>query len=192
MRLFAALVPPEDAVEHLDEFLAPRREAGAFRWAAAEQLHLTLAFYADVADRSLDELVERLGTAARRRTPVEVRVAGGGAFPDVARARVLWAGLETGETGALEIERLATGCRAAAARSGVAVDGQRFRPHLTVARLGRPAEVTRWVRLLDAYAGPTWTADRVTLVASYLGEGPRRRPRYEPLAELPLAGVELG
>ncbi|MBC9734277.1 RNA 2',3'-cyclic phosphodiesterase [Nocardioides marmotae] len=192
MRHFAALVPPEEAVEHLDDFLEARREAGPFRWTAAEQLHLTLAFYADVPDHALDELVERLGTAARRRTPFRARVAGGGAFPDVARARVLWAGLDLDEGAAAELDRLATGCRHAASRSGVGVDGQRFRPHLTLARLGRPAEVTRWVRLLDAYAGPSWTADRVTLVESHLGEGPRRRPRHEVVADLPLGGVDLG
>jgi len=68
------------------------------------------------------------------------------------------------------------------------VDGQRFRPHITVARLGHPQEVTSWVRLLDAYRSPTWTVDRVTLVASYLGAGPRGRPRYEPVEEFALQG----
>ena len=59
---------------------------------------------------------------------------------------------------------------------------------MTVARLGRPAEVSNWVRLLDGYTGPRWTVDRVTLVASYLGEGPRGRPRYESVDEFPLSG----
>ena len=35
------------------------------------------------------------------------------------------------------------------------------------------------MRLLDAYEGPVFTVDQVALVASHLGEGPRRRPRYE-------------
>jgi 2'-5' RNA ligase len=39
--------------------------------------------------------------------------------------------------------------------------------------------VSRWVQLLDAYIGPDWVADRIELVASYLGQGPRGRPRYE-------------
>ena len=51
----------------------------------------------------------------------------------------------------------------------------------TVARIGRPFDVTRWVRVLNAYRGPTWTAGEVALVQSHLGEGPRRRPRYEVL-----------
>ena len=173
MRLFVALVPPEEAVEHLDDFLDVRRESGSFRWAGAEQFHVTLAFLAEVEERRLDDLVERLGRAAAKRTAFETAIAGGGAFPNAGRARVLWAGLDLDAAGRTEIDRLATGCRAAANRAGVPVDGQRFRPHVTVARLGRPAEVSSWVRLLDGYAGPRWVADRVTLVASHLGEGPR-------------------
>jgi 2'-5' RNA ligase len=179
MRMFVALTPPDAAVEHLDGFLAVRRDAAPFRWSLREQLHVTLAFLAVVPDRRLDDLVERLGRAAARRRPVPTRIAGGGAFPDAARARVLWAGLEVDESGRTELSRMATGARAAAARAGIDVGGQRFRAHLTVARLGRPTEVSRWVRLLDGYAGPGWVADRLDLVASYLGEGPRGRPRYE-------------
>lgn len=186
MRMFVALVPPAAAIEHLDEFLAVRRAAGPFRWAMPEQFHVTLAFLADVPDRHLDELVERLARTGRRRTAFAARLSGGGAFPHAGAARVIWAGLDLDETGEVELPRLATGARAAANRTGIAVDGQRFRAHVTVARLGHPAEVSNWVRLLDAYEGPTWTADRIALVASYLGEGPRNRPRYETVAELPL------
>lgn len=181
--MFVALRPPDDAIEHLDEFLAVRREAARFRWTPAEQIHLTLAFLAEVPDRRYDDLVERLGRAARRRTPVTTRVAAGGAFPHPAGARVLWAGLGLDGQGRTEVGRMATGARAAAAKAGIVVDGQRFRPHLTVARLGRPTEVTSWVRLLDGYQGPEWSTTTVALVASHLGEGPRNRPRHEVVAE---------
>jgi 2'-5' RNA ligase len=185
--MFVAVVPPAEVVEHLDGFLEVRREAAAYRWTPAEHLHLTLAFLADVPDRKLDELVERLGRAASRRHAFAATVAGGGAFPNVGRARVLWAGLDLDDDGRTELARMATGARAAATRTGVPVDGQRFRAHVTVARLGRPQEVTSWVRLLDAYRGPTWTVDRITLLASYLGEGPRNRPRHEVVEEFGLS-----
>ncbi|HEY3531353.1 MAG TPA: RNA 2',3'-cyclic phosphodiesterase [Nocardioides sp.] len=187
MRMFAAVVPPPDVVEHLDAFLDVRREAVAFRWAPVEQFHVTLAFMADVPDRKLDDLVERLGRAASRRTAFASAIAGGGAFPNVGRARVLWAGLELDDGGRTELSRMAAGARAAANRAGVPVDGQRFRPHVTVARLGHPVEVTPWVRLLDAYRSPSWSVDHVTLMASYLGEGPRNRPRYEVVQEFGLS-----
>ena len=188
MRMFVAVVPPPVVAEHLDAFLEVRRAAAAYRWAPVEQLHVTLAFLAEVPERKLDDLVERLGRAASRRTAFATAITRGGAFPNVGRARVLWAGLDLDEQGRIELSRLATGARSAAARAGVPVDGQRFRPHVTVARITHPDEVTSWVRLLDTYRGPTWTVDRVTLVASYLHEGPRGRPRHHPVDEFELKG----
>ena len=189
MRLFAAVVPPPEVLEHLDDFLDVRREAGDFRWVQADQVHVTLAFLADVPDRKADDLVERLGRAAARRTAFEARIAGGGAFPNAARAKVIWAGLDLDEDGVTELDRLATGCRAAASRAGIEVDGARFRPHLTVARTRRPHDVTRWVRLLDGYAGPAWPVEEVTLVESHLGEGPRGRPRHVTVDTFPLGAT---
>jgi len=196
MRMFVAVVPPEEVVEHLEEFLAPRREAGAFRWTVPDQWHLTLAFSANVPDRSYDDLVARLTRAAAKRRPMEARIAGGGAFPNVGRAKVLFAGIETGietgigtgsQTGSQtgsdtddeELRRAATGAKAALAKAGAEVDGQRFLAHLTLARIGRPVEATNWVRLLEGYAGPSWRIEELALVASHLGEGPRRRPRHD-------------
>jgi 2'-5' RNA ligase len=175
-RMFVAAIPPEHVLEDLEAFVGPRRGEVPFRWTDPEQWHLTLAFSGEVPDRSYDDLVERLTRAARKRHPVEARVAGGGAFPNVGRAKVVYAGIEAD---AEELRRMATGARAALAKSGAEVDGQRFRPHLTLARIGRPVEASRFVRLLDAYAGPPWTVDEIALVASYLGQGPRNRARHE-------------
>src|SRR3954454_18282161 len=175
--MFVAAVPPPPVLEDLEEFLAVRREAAGFRWTVPEQWHLTLAFLADVPDRSYDDLCERLGRAARKRHPMAAAIVGGGAFPHAGRARVLWAGLEVDDPE--ELRRLATGCRAAGAKAGVAVPGERFKPHVTVARIGRPVEATRWVQLLHGYRGPSYRLDEISLIASHLGEGPRKRPRYE-------------
>lgn len=98
---------------------------------------------------------------------------------------MLYAGLDVG-THREELNRLATGARAAANKAGADTGGGRFHPHVTLARIGRPTEVTRWVRVFDAYRGPTWEACEIALIASHLGEGPRRRPRYELVATFPL------
>ena len=187
--MFVAVVPPEGVLEDLEEFLLPRREDAPFRWTLPEQWHVTLAFLDDVPDRVVDDLVERLGRAARKRAPMSAQITGGGAFPHVGKAKVLYAGLDTDRE---ELSRAATGARAAAGRAGIAVDGQRFRPHVTLARMNRPVEATKWVRVLDAYAGPTWTIEELALVASYLGEGPRGRPRYEVLETFSLGRAGSG
>lgn len=179
MRMFVALLPPESVVEDLAEFLTPRQEAGdGLRWTMPEQWHVTLAFYGDVAERHLDDLAERLGRAAAKRTTVDLRFSGAGAFPNPGRAKVLFAGVDAGSR-AEELRRMATGARAAGAKAGAGSEGGRFHPHVTLARTGRPIEATRWIRALDGYRGPSWSATEMSLVESHLGEGPRRRPRYE-------------
>jgi 2'-5' RNA ligase len=120
---------------------------------------------------------------------MEARITGGGAFPNVGRAKVLFAGVETEVE---ELRRTATGARAALAKAGAEVDGQRFRPHLTLARIGRPVEATSWVRLFEAYSGPAWQIEHIALVASYLGEGPRRRPRHEVVETFSLGRAGSG
>jgi 2'-5' RNA ligase len=189
MRMFVAAVPPVAALEDLEEFLSVRREAAPFRWTVPDQWHVTLAFLADVPDRAYDDLVERLTRAARKRQPMRATIAGGGAFPNVGRAKVLWCGVEldtAGLDGGEELRRLATGCRAAASKAGIEVAGERFKPHITIARTGHPVEATSWVRLLDTYRGPAYDVDEISLIASHLGEGPRKRPRYEVLETFPL------
>ncbi len=183
LRLFVGIVPPPEVLEHLDGFLEPRRAAAAFRWTRPEHWHLTLAFAGEAPERALDEISERLDRAAARRSAFDVRLAGGGAFPHPAHGKVLYADV----VAAAELEHLARGARAALSKAGAAVDGQRFRPHLTLARLSHPEELGNWVRLLDAYEGPSWTVDEIELVASHLGEGPRRTPRYESLETFSLS-----
>ena len=184
--MFVAVRPPEDALDHLDDFLEPRRGSADFRWSPRDQLHVTLAFLAEVPERSRDDLEERLERAAKRRTRFHTAIAGGGGFPNVGRARVIWAGLDLDPEARVEMSRLATGARAAASKAGVAVDGARFKPHVTVARLKHPQDGSSWVRLMDGYRGPSWDVAEVELVASYLGQGPRNRPRHELVASFPL------
>ncbi len=187
VRLFAAVVPALSAVEHLDAFLDPRRAAAPFRWTRPEQLHVTLAFMASVDEHRVEPYVDRLAESLDPLTPVALRLAGSVVFPNVAEGRVLATGV-AGEPDALaSLERASVHARNAAVATGSEVDGQRFRPHVTLARTGgRPTEMTSWVRLLDTYDGPAWTFDHVAVVASHLGEGARRTPRYETLAEIRL------
>ncbi len=205
-RMFVAVVPPDEVVEHLEDFLEPRRDHG-MPWIHPSQWHVTLAFMESVGAAAELELEDRLAEAATKRRPMTLRLAGGGTFPDPVAARVIWLGLEgdgqgreaggapydepQGDTplgGAAldELHRLAVNVRAAASVSGAPVDGKPFHPHLTLARLKRPVEATRWLRVLDTYAGPAWEVDEIELIASHLHEGPARRPRHETVGRYAL------
>jgi 2'-5' RNA ligase len=188
-RMFVAVIPPDEVLEDLEDFVSPRRGEVPFRWTEPEQWHLTLAFSRDVPDRAYDDLLDRLVRAVAKRKPVEARIIGGGAFPDVARAKIVYAGIDSDLE---ELGRMASCARTAVATSGAEVDGQRFTPHLTLARINRPVEATRFVQLLDAYAGPAWTVHELSLVASHLGEGPRNRARHEVLETFSLGRAGSG
>ena len=183
MRVFVAVDPPADVVDDLDAFLDARRDAGdGLRWTPPSQWHLTLAFMAATPERVVEDLVDRLGEAVERRAPVGLAIAGGGCFPDVSRARVLWAGVQGGTT----LAPLARSVRSACAVVGAAPEGGPFRAHLTLARTSRPRDATRWVRVLESYAGPPWSATEVAGVSSHLPRERGHRPRHEVLARLPL------
>lgn len=186
MRMFTAVLPPQDVLDDLAEFLGPRQEGGELRWTRPEGWHLTLAFMADVPDRAVDDLHERLTRAGRRRTPFTIRLAGGGAFPNPARAKVLYAAVAGEPQDVEELRRLATGARAAANKAGAPADGATFRPHLTLARMRRPVEATRWLRVLSTYESRPFEVAELALVESHLGQGPGNRPRYDVAATFPL------
>ena len=180
MRLFVALIPPPEVVADLDDFLASRRAAGPdLRWTDPEQMHVTLAFLPQVSEPKLEPLLDALSVRCARIGPHGIRLGAGGALPSPYAARVLVLGADPQPW----LGATAKAVRSAAAHAGSAVDGGRFIPHATVARMRRPIEATRWVRILHGYESPGWVAAGATLVRSHLGQGRERRPRYESLAE---------
>ncbi|MGJ3510109.1 RNA 2',3'-cyclic phosphodiesterase [Enemella sp. A6] len=183
MRLFVSIVPPEEVLTQLDEFVEPRRlVADGPRWISKRYWHLTLAFMGKVAERDLIEVEDRLAEVAQRTRPFELALRGAGVFPDPTRAKVLWAGVD--DDGAEPLAQLAQRCRTAVGRAGVKVDGATFRPHLTLARWRVPVEATRWLKALGEYESVPWTVDSFELVHSQLGHaGP---PHYETVAEYQL------
>ena len=187
MRLFVAVVPPIEVVEDLGEFVEPRREHPDedIRWAADEHWHITLAFLGEVPEWKTEELGERLERAAKRQKPFELQLTGAGAFPGVPDALVLYTGVRDDSD---SLRHLAMTTRAAANRAGVIVEGRKFTPHVTLARLRRPVDATKWVRIFDTYDGPVWTAGTLRLIESRLGQGPGHSAAYATVGEWEFLG----
>ncbi|MFF9487033.1 RNA 2',3'-cyclic phosphodiesterase [Streptomyces sp. NPDC014676] len=205
MRLFAAVLPPEDVVQELAfEVARLRRLPGAdgMRWTGragwprggaadwprggAADWHFTLAFYGEVDDELVPELTARLGRAASRTDPFELALCGGGQF---GHGRVLWAGAE----GDLRTMRLlAERAEAAARKAGVPMDEhRRYKAHLTVARSRDAVDVRPYVGALHAFRSRTWTVDEAVLVRSDLPTSgvPGEQPRYTPVARRALGAA---
>jgi RNA 2',3'-cyclic 3'-phosphodiesterase len=183
--LFVAVVPPRAVLDELEATVAPLRPGWpALRWTGMPAWHLTLAFLGEVGDGPAAALGPRLQRAAGRHPSLSLSLAGGGAFPGPARARVLWTGLR-GDHGALEA--LARSVAAGARRAGAPPpdEGRRFRPHLTLARCREPANLRTLVGELSGYAGAPWTADEIHLIRSSTG-APGAPPDYATVDRWPL------
>lgn len=176
MRLFAALRPSEQAVEHLVLALRPIRESvPGLRWPDPAQWHLTCAFYGEVPEGTVDAIADRVATSARSTSPLTLSLHGAGSFA----GRTLWIGVARDTD---RLRDLMAGCTDEDA-------AQHRRAHLTVARassrvdprtrgrgaLGRRPtagnEVDAVVRALAVYTGPAWTAQEIHLIRSDLGQG---------------------
>jgi RNA 2',3'-cyclic 3'-phosphodiesterase len=182
MRMFVALVPPAEALDELAAALRALPPQPRLRWTRPEQWHVTLAFLAEVDERTRDALTERLARTARRHPPLELALGGGGRFGD----QVLWTRVEGDRTG---LRRLADAVRAAARRCGLPVDDRPYRPHLTLARARPPAPDLRpLVSALQEVRGRAWTASELHLVRSDLGAGPGGSARHETAGSWVLAG----
>ena len=192
MRLFAAVLPPDDVVDELGSVVDElQRLPGAdrLRWTERPGWHFTLAFYGEVDEDVVGDLSERLARAARRTEPFDLALRGGGQFG----GRALWAGA-AGDVAVLR--RLAERAEAAARKAGVEMgEHRRYRPHLTVARSRSDTDFEAYVTALDAFAGRAWPVRELCLVRSHLPRSgvPGEQPRYETAGRWPLgAGTSLG
>ncbi|MEH0545099.1 RNA 2',3'-cyclic phosphodiesterase [Streptomyces sp. B21-105] len=189
MRLFAAVLPPDDIADELAAVAARLRTlpgADGLRWTDRAGWHFTLAFYGEVDDDVVPELSARLRRAAHRSAPFPLAVRGGGRF---GHGRALWAGA-AGDVSALRL--LADRAEAAGRKAGVEMgEHRRYKAHLTLARSRDAVDVRAQVEALDAFAGRTWTVGELVLVRSNLPKSgvPGEQPRYEPAGRWPLGGA---
>jgi RNA 2',3'-cyclic 3'-phosphodiesterase len=181
VRLFAAVVLPDDVIADLDAAAVSHRDE-VLAWTLPEQWHITLAFYGQVDDKRVPDLKARLTRAAKRHPVLSLSLDGAGRFDE----RTLWVGC-SGDVATLR--DIARSVAAAGRRVGAssADDAFRFRAHVTLARTRRPVDLRPYVAALDAFRSRSWTVDAVSLVLSRLGAGAERRSRYETLSTHPLA-----
>lgn len=171
-RLFIAVeISPEARAELA--VAQQRLKGGDFpvKWVAPESIHLTLHFLGETDVALIPQLSAALGAALRGQSRTTLRLDGVGAFPNLRRPSVIWAGVG-GAIADLERAQIAVGT--AIASLGLPRETRPFRAHLTLGRARRevaPAALERLgaaIRALPPLAPLPWGVERVVLFRSEL------------------------
>lgn len=167
-RVFAAIALPEEIRLALEDRLAgidvPGKPAPLQNW------HITLRFLGRIEEVTYERF---LAAIEHLPDPFTISLDGFGAFPNPRRATVLWLGIDQG---AEEATKLASIAEEAAQAAGLDAEERPFHPHLTLARIRPPENVTG---LIETEFEPLrWRCESMVVYESILGG---RHPRYEAL-----------
>jgi len=172
LRLFTAVLldpPVRRAIrEEADSLLEGTGRVGRV---AEENLHVTLKFIGDVHRDDLAALDRVLAEAAPLLPAGEIDIASIGAFPDLRRPRVIWAGVSD-PSGILT--PVHTKLNETLFPFGAKREKKRYVPHVTVGRVRGPFNADRLVENRRE-TGEIWmgtqAVDAFALVLSELGRG---------------------
>lgn len=185
IRAFIAINLAASVIEEIAKVQSALQEAkGDIRWTRADNLHLTLKFLGDITRQQVEPIVHTLHQALASQSPLRLNAQGLGAFPNLRKPRVLWAGID-GEG----LVALRDAVETALMTLDFPPEEREFTPHLT---LGRVRSLRGWERVLavmkqheQVHFGES-VVDHVTLYQSTL------RPEgavYSPLGIIHLRGV---
>lgn len=138
-RMFCAVELPQQVRAQLQDHIARLRKElpdAAASWSRVENIHLTLKFFGNVAVDRIGTVSSALDRAVKDFAAFEISVGGTGAF----RNQVLWIGVGDPSQ---KLSDLNKGIENECATEGFEKEDRAYRPHLTIARIRRPAGAKR-------------------------------------------------
>ncbi len=166
VRAFLAIPLPRQLQESIrviqTELQASITEA---RWTRPENLHLTLHFFGEIDQETLEKLKVSVLSIKGCQRPFQVEVKGLGAFPNPYRPRVIWLGLKPRG----QLEQLHRAIEPCLSQAGLTTDSRPYSPHLTIGRLrGDKLDLTELFSSMQQKTIEPLTVDRLILYESRL------------------------
>jgi 2'-5' RNA ligase len=157
---------------------------GGLKAPSTDDFHLTLQFLGDTNETDVPEIGRALVAAAEGHGPFELRYGGLGAFPEPARARVVWAAVRTPD-GPGPLADLAAAVGGALGPLGFPPEARAWHPHVTLGRLRRRPQ-DALVEALEAGRDLDLGREEVSDLKLILSDPREGRYRYIDLTTVPL------
>jgi len=180
IRSFIAFdVEEETVIRNLSNAQRMLAETGAsLRLVKPENIHITLRFLGEISSGMVNRIHEEMEKVTF--TPFDVEIKGVGAFPNLRRIRVVWAGIRRGTN---ELRDIFNQLEPNLNRLGFKPDVRGFSPHLTIARVKtsrKKSELIKRIKELENYEFGTVRARCLRLKRSILTP---KGPIYSVLKE---------
>jgi len=183
VRAFIAVDVEGELASRLGRLAESLKSTGAqVKVVEEENFHITLRFLGNVPIDMIDEIEKIMKKAVEDVEPHKIKLKGVGAFPNEARPRVIWVGVEGDELLATIAQRLERELR----RLGFKPETKGFTAHITLARVKGPRgreRLTEWIeKMRDVELGEL-EVKSIRLKKSTLTP---RGPIYETMREVEL------
>lgn len=130
-----------------------------------EYLHITLFFIGNIKISIIPQLIQNLSKIPPNLHPFQAEVYGLGAFPSIAQARVIWAGIRDGSEMMIKLYQLVLDQIKV---TGIFVkEKENFYPHITLMRRKKPEQLLFSSEHLDLTTRH-WTINSFNLYRSHL------------------------
>jgi len=142
IRIFFAITPPKEQqkiIAHVLQQLQIKIPSDTVRWTPLNKLHITLHFLKAFDLKDLENLSKKVEEQLKQFPPFEISVEGLELFPSGKHPKVISFNIPTREKN--EILELAKVISNEIKNCGYPPEARPFRPHLTLARIQKPADV---------------------------------------------------
>jgi 2'-5' RNA ligase len=181
LRLFTGMAVRPAINARLDDLVRRLKPLARIRWSPASNFHITTKFIGAWPQERLDAMKQALAKL-QSSGPFRIAIRGTGFYPNVQRPRIFWAGVEGGEALAMLASRTDEAC----AKLGVEVEKKPYSPHLTLARINSPVDLSALHAALAKETEAEFGEFEATAFQLYLSRPGSGGSVYTSLAEFPL------
>ena len=181
MRSFIAVPVPPEVVKRMVSAIAPLRSlAPQVKWVEPEAFHITLKFLGEAPQAKLERTWGVVSAEIRKMLSFTINFRGVGAFPNLKRPRVIWAGVEEGKA---ELVARARQTEQVCAACGFEPDNRPYQAHVTLGRVREPAPDPQLAARLEELSETAFGEARVDRVLLMKSELTRKGAIYTVLGE---------
>jgi 2'-5' RNA ligase len=151
MRAFIAIELPEEIRVALSQLQEQLKKAGAdVKWVKPQNIHLTLKFLGEIDAASSSKISRILQDITRDKNSFQLRISSIGAFPKINSPRVLWLGIDKGDS---ESKKIVKELEENIAKIGIPQENRPFSSHITIGRTRSASNRDKLVQNLENLAG---------------------------------------